>query len=372
MVVGDNGVLKQAQNAKIKTEKEEAKERVQMEVVGSYNDKGVIDLEKLNSNLMKNLAGIELKVKKEDEDGYRFQALTESNKIEKLPVTVRYNQIEVKITGKVLLSELVKDVDNYGKYINYPIDIDGDGKTEKDWMIFYKDENGNVFIKPADYVLTKNSGEKKPCEAIKTSIKKAGMEISNDRIYSQYWQNVPTSGIEYNDKLAKLFRYNIGNLEDNNNNCANCVKALLNTNNWIDLVNKKYANYAIGSPTFEMWRDSWNSHNDDINYPKLDIKFGNDSWSFTNEVQIPMEDKLYFPHTERIENCYGYWLATMSTFGTDTLLSVVCVDKHIGSGVYNNKDRCICPVICLKADIYVELEELEENNEMVQYYKLKE
>ena len=58
MLTGDNGIITQANNAKVANEKATAKEKVQVEVGGSRGTDGKLDYELLKDNL-KNVQGIE-------------------------------------------------------------------------------------------------------------------------------------------------------------------------------------------------------------------------------------------------------------------------------------------------------------------------
>ena len=160
-VVGDNGVVTQSQKAKIRTEEEEAKEEIEIEVVGCYDDDGNIDLGLLNESLKKK-GGVSFKKTGEDSDFVELKEGEDENNIEELPVTVKYKNVEVEITGKStnntneppkgqLASELVPTND-YGKFVDYGLDLGGDGKTTNDWKIFYTDDKGRIFLIAADYV----------------------------------------------------------------------------------------------------------------------------------------------------------------------------------------------------------------------------
>lgn len=54
-LVGNNGILKQATNAADKAEIEDAREKIALEVVGSYDDSGRFHIDKLKENLSNNL-----------------------------------------------------------------------------------------------------------------------------------------------------------------------------------------------------------------------------------------------------------------------------------------------------------------------------
>ena len=50
-LTGQNGILNQVNNAKKETERETAKEKVALEVLGSYGEDGSIDIRTLNTGL---------------------------------------------------------------------------------------------------------------------------------------------------------------------------------------------------------------------------------------------------------------------------------------------------------------------------------
>ncbi len=86
-ITGENGLLTKADISKQETTKQEAKEKVGVEVLGSYGNNGKLDLEELNNNLSKNVQGLT----------YQGKTLTEANKIETLPAIVVVNGYNVKI-----------------------------------------------------------------------------------------------------------------------------------------------------------------------------------------------------------------------------------------------------------------------------------
>ena len=165
-----------------------------------------------------------------------------------------------------------------GEYIDYPIDLNGDGNTTNDWMIFYKadgeaegeqageayEENvGDYYIIAADYL--KNTDSRLKLSQIGT--------VTKNGEYNIYWANtsalpatVQVTGTESRNvngrtntstTINKLFMQNkFGALNSNYNSRA--VSALINTANWDGYVDTSYADYAIGAPTLEMWVASWN------------------------------------------------------------------------------------------------------------------
>lgn len=122
MTIGENGILNQSQEVSKKSKKEETKEKVSFEVNGSYDKTGKINIEDLNKNLKENLENVELKG--EDKT---YKVLSESNKIKKLPVTVKYNGYEIEITEKEINlieinnSEYLVDRVEIGDYVDIGI-----------------------------------------------------------------------------------------------------------------------------------------------------------------------------------------------------------------------------------------------------------
>ena len=422
MVVGDNGVLTQAQQAKIRTEEEDAKEEIEMEVVGCYDDSGKINLGKLNENLRKK-GGVSLK-KSEDEEEVFVELDEEENQIEGLPVTVKYKNAEIEITGEYTggpdksksITSLTES--DYGKYINYPIDTDGDNNPNNNWRIFYKDDE-HIFIKAADYLTEQK------CNVLKTAADKAGMKQYNTEKYAYEYRWVNSSDAVYhcNDGRADA-KFNVTKIKDESNpekevdkpQCSfpeifmpsgdfckkdgydkehyycsdhvgnngkegntnsRCASALQCTGNWSSFVDTNYADKAIGGPTLEMWVASWNQKYG--NEKKLYIDGGNDEdsvsgykigtsvnsmstsislSSFTNGYN----DTLYFPH-KTVNNDLDNDSTDEECYGYwlaspsasgSDDVMRVDCDGYVGSNFYNYYGVGLCPVVSLKSDVKIE------------------
>ena len=229
-----------------------------------------------------------------------------------------------------------KDIskNNYGDYVNYPIDLNKDGNTTNDWKIFYKDNNGYV------YLIANNN------QNLYTDILTlAGMQESTQNKYCVYWKNIP----QYNEitDFVKT-RYKMGWNKSKTNPNIKSVSQLLNTNNWKNLVNTNYAIDAIGAPTVEMWVESWNEKG----YKKLYYNNNGDTGYCVGDVEAPTtmhieglstEDTLYFP------DYLAYWLASPAAGHTGNLL---CINNPgIGYAYFQFDYWTIRPVVCLKNDI---------------------
>ena len=103
-LTGDNGILTRANEAKEVTEEAGAKEKVQMEVAGSFNEHGNFDMDKLKENLKENL-GLQESDIKDNGDG----SITVT--VDGYEVTVDSNG-NVKVEGEGTTPEDPSDTEN--------------------------------------------------------------------------------------------------------------------------------------------------------------------------------------------------------------------------------------------------------------------
>ena len=115
-----------------------------------------------------------------------------------------------------------------------------------------------------------------------------------------------------------------------NNQNSKCVSGLLNTNNWTAFVDTNYADYAIGGPTLNMYKASWNAKGYTTLYTNTNTNgyyVGTSANPTTTYVDMSSDtagygDTLYYPHKSTYSNCYGYWLAAPSANGTYDVVGV--------------------------------------------------
>ena len=86
-LTGENGILNKSETSKEETAKQGAKEKVQVEVMGSFDNNGKLNLEELNNNLKSNIPGIT----------YEGKPIANDNKIEALPAIVLVDGYNIKI-----------------------------------------------------------------------------------------------------------------------------------------------------------------------------------------------------------------------------------------------------------------------------------
>lgn len=108
---------------------------------------------------------------------------------------------------------------------------------DSSWTLFYADEN-NIFLE--------HRGNLPVSEIPRSS---TGLSVG-DR-YGCRWDTVP--GFQSNWSTYKTSFMHTGYNLTNSYNNSKYVSTLLNTGNWTSFVNSSYSDYAIGSPTLEMW-----------------------------------------------------------------------------------------------------------------------
>ena len=249
--------------------------------------------------------------------------------------TIQYDVYEnewntnVEITEKVVL--------NIGDPVNYSTSLNG--VTLDDWKVFYIDGDSTYLI------------------------------------LSGY---LPNSAVNL-DNL--LYIYNYGFVEQGCRN--NMLNAMSNKANWDELVTNGMINgsslnlsvsenvWAMGSPTLELWIDSWNSN---ANYSTLYSRYENPATTtgitndgyFVGLVENPTttylnlsslidEDNLYFPSKSDI-NVRGYWLSSPSaaSMGNAISCSVVVVysSREVSSCLAYDQVEGFRPIISLPTSVF--------------------
>lgn len=256
----------------------------------------------------------------------------------------------IKIVGTAannkVLSELITSA-NYGEYVDYPIDLNEDGDFSNDWRIFYNDGE-HVFIIAADYVSNTSS-----------YLNNVGTGMTVNGAYCLYWNygNALTTQT-VNISILSLFKQTWRDYSTHAN--GRCVSILLNTNNWDGFVNSSYAEYAIGGPTLEMWVASWNAKEYTQLYTNTNTRgyyVGNTknptTFAYNLSGDRGYNDTLYFPHQSEESNCKAYWLTSPGANYTnvaDNLMNVDC-SGSVSYSLYYSNTLGVRPLVSLKSDI---------------------
>ena len=151
-LTGDNGILTKAQNVKDLTNEKTAEEEVQIEVLGSLDNSGNINIEDLNSNLLSHLSGV----------NYKEQPLSAENKIETLPAVVEYNGYKILISGdtSVSLEDALKP-----------------GEEAKETKKYNYTDGVDVATIPEGFVVSEKEEEQKIANGLVIKNKKDGNEF---------------------------------------------------------------------------------------------------------------------------------------------------------------------------------------------------
>ena len=263
----------------------------------------------------------------------------QSNTVDNVKISRTYSNV----TAQMVANEPAK---YYGLKVTDYTSQNG----QNDWRIFYSDGT-HIFLITGDYINTAETNR------INSA---TGMTKSN---YYAYWHFVPSFQTVDSTTLTR-FKATGYTLQSGINN-SKCVSTLLNSNNWSsykDSGNK--AEKAIGSPTVEMWMDSWNKR-----YPSDKMYCNNtntygyyvgtsetpNSTSIDYNVMKEKEgykNKLYYPHTSGYNSCNGYWLASPSAHSSDFVLYVYyygLVDYYD----YNYSTLGVRPVVSLNTGVTV-------------------
>ena len=287
MLTGEGGILTNAREARDKTNIQDIIEQARMDILAKQ-------LEKTGKNITeKELKAILEKYGElSGEEGKSI--LEQTLKTDKGDITVSdiYNgEVAGGITAESIFD---KKTNYYGKYVDYPIDINGDGKTEKDWKIFYvkdytgekdgseyynnqqenKPQNGKrIFLIASDYVGHNCTALSSAVEECKMNSEKGNKDCCytwRDTTYEtlqlmtyEYHCTVPKNANSSKRacEFPSLFEFSSYDIEANKTDKnSKYASALLCTENWKSFVNVKYADFAIGGATAVMWCSSWNGY----------------------------------------------------------------------------------------------------------------
>ncbi len=203
---------------------------------------------------------------------------------------------------KVNLAETITGND-YGKSINYSATVKGE--EVNNWKVFYN--NGkNVYIILDDYL----ENRLLPTET--------GLQQVNGKY-----------GV-----CSKIDRDTL-------------VAELITESNWSEFANGVSGATATGSPTYQQFIDSWNK-NPAVNTRQLELE--KPYYGSNNGGPISDPTKLYVQHTNEVEGCAGYWLATPYANYSYDVWNVTRNCYLINSNYYVEWYG-VRPVVCLPTDI---------------------
>ena len=358
MVMGDSGIFGKANSAKEQTQLKTAEDTIKLAVLDNRTLRETGDASALSNENLK----VSITEKLRDL-GYN---VAEDNNI-----VTYYEDKTIKIEdylgkednqGGITAQEIKNNPETY-----YGLKVtDYTSKNgQNDWRIFYSDGE-HIFLITGDYIDTTAT------DRINSA---TGMTTSN---YSAYWNPVPAFQTVDSTTLTR-FKATEYALQSGINN-SKCVSTLLNDNNWTSYLDeeingKRKAEKAIGSPTVEMWMDSWNARypkSSDQIYRKASTSTSNPGYyvgislnptttNIDSNVMSEKEgynNKLYYPHMSGYNGTDGYWLASPSAGNSNYVLYVHC-GGYVSYYYYSNSGLGVRPVVCLNSGITVNAEDAQ-------------
>lgn len=337
MMTGKNGLLTKATRAKEQTEITENDEKLKLAVLAARDEEGKFSQGLLREGLKK----------------YGFTPINGEN--ETIIVTVNEKNYKINSEGKIEEALVKKEItaaevvaapsEYYGKTVTNYTSANG----QSDWKIFYS--NGtNIFLITSDYL--DNS-----------KIDTTATEMTVDETYVALWNSAPNMQTVSSETL-RLFKAT-GYSLDNNNDNSKCISTLLNTNNWERFKDKENkAKSAIGSPTVEMWMESWNQlyPNDKVycdNTNSNGYYVGTSSSPTSTYIYLGEKEgygnKLFYPHTLPIsDRFFGIWLASPSATNDGNVFRLTCYGD-MSFMHYRTSGLGVRPVVCLNSGITIDI-----------------
>ena len=283
---------------------------------------------------------------------------TSNNTVQNLKLSKTYTNVTAKMVA-----------DNPEIYYGLKVTNFSSANGEDDWRIFYSDGD-HIFLITGYYEDFSISNR------LDSNTKLEMASFGNNIKYRVYWGGSAPEYQELDPTVLTLFKATGYSLNSSYEN-SKCVSTLLNTNNWKKYLDNEEGNfkaqYAIGSPTIEMWIESWNElcekkyKNADykiywkINTGKPGYNIGKVEDAITDRITgmtsaDGYKNKLYYPDTNNAtDNTSGYWLSSPSASDNTSLIEVLrggIIDRvrynGWGTSSQDNYYLGLRPVVSLK------------------------
>ena len=262
---------------------------------------------------------------------------------------------------KLSAADVVANAENIlGAEVNY--EVKTEFSTDITWRVFYAD-NDNIYLIASDCILVE--------DAPSTESGLTPIDEDSESTYDLYLYNVYsefTGSANWDKELSVWNNTYLSNYSNSEYNNAKAVEYLLDTDLWDSFAKSKYADYAIGGPTLELWVASWNQHGYDALYCDTVNEYG---YYISDVSEVEEEyynvtwldnsgygDTLYFPLVDEAEsssdldtfigNLWAYWLASPSASYEDTLMGIY-YNGYIDWAIYDNDGYGYRPVVCLSS-----------------------
>lgn len=233
---------------------------------------------------------------------------------------VNTKQVNNNLELDVNIAKRVKP-NNYGDWAEYGVDLNDNGIFTDDWKIFYNDGT-YVYLIAADYL----DNSKIPENAGMTTFNKYNTYWEEDSDYADKEGMTDVTIQTANQFMLAKYKNNEKYAEVTDIN-SKATAVLLDTNIWKDFALGFPGSFAYGSPTVEMWVDSWNQKGygtlkdgvteetslmETEGYGYRVGKLEGDLQEFLNisADSNGYNDVLYFPHKSTVDSTERYFLAS--------------------------------------------------------------
>jgi len=364
MLTGENGILTKAGDAKDETAKASAREKLQVEVLGSYGTDGRLSLSDLKTNITNHIPGATV-------EGDTF------------PITVTVDgqtftvddKGNVELAGSKSTSTLQASDIAKNPTLFYGAEVRGYAVNETaseavksavtTWRIFYagKEPNGteeNIYLIADNYIPYTAAPDGKSG----SKIYKNGTDytLSFNNVYEDYeegssWILGQTEGEENSlakGWLHKYFNYTAdsGVTYPNRTSTNENIKAvayMLDTKIWNSYAGEE-AKYAIGGPPIEMYCTSYKESHPTSSISCNVTGTAGYNWSNANSLESDC-NKIYIkPETDRAN---VMWLAVPSSGGMNYMVGPSC-NGFLTYSSYRSDSTGLCPLVCLKSGVQLE------------------
>ncbi len=342
MLVGENGIITQAQRADELTTQAQQKEVIEL-AVASVQAQGTLELDKTSIEEA-------LCLQLGDSIGWSVTNNDDSNFIN---IIIGDNEFIVYKNGEVFVKDKIMTAEDiamnatkyYGLTVsNYETNIK-ELQDATDWKIFYSD-GVNIFLISSDYIEYKYLP--KSLDGTSLDVDDTNYRVYMESIVQNYKESNNVTDSRVNELNKKFYETNFS--------ITSSMKALsymLNPNLWTDFCNENYAGYVIGGPTIELLLKSYNQKYD-THYETLSTNTGYQisldggnsflDYCIDREV-ININDSLY--NVKREENI-GMWLASPSNRGNSFIMCLQTGSGTITGAQYSDVKFGIRPIVCLK------------------------
>lgn len=198
-------------------------------------------------------------------------------------------------------------------------------------------------------------------------------DVIDDKAYIILGEYLPTSAIDFS-------KFNNVSTSDGGKYCFDStegrkpiIDAIEDKAKWEELlhgtINGNAINYsttsdiyAMGTPTLELYADSWNKkypenklfiqRNNEVMYDGLyGYYVGTQEGALTSDADMSetagYDDLLYYPTKEQLSECIGYWLDAPAVSNEYEIIAVGCTAGCVASNLHWTFNIGIRPIICI-------------------------